>query len=131
MTGTATHFPKSPSNHGNHVLLERARSIIDIVEAGLRKFPAVDNQAYTCSRALDSPSTAPRKADVAWKDAKVGYVAQVVAWYLVCQNIKFYLCPRKELKSDTEDETFAKFKGEMESVPCWTITLCGSPANHS
>lgn len=74
---------------------ERARSIIDIVEA-----------------------------DVAWKEAKVGYVAQVVAWYLVCQNIKFYLCPRKELKSDTEDETFAKFKSEMESVLDYMETTC-------
>mmetsp|Transcript_16364 Transcript_16364/g.38743 ORF Transcript_16364/g.38743 Transcript_16364/m.38743 type:complete len:992 (+) Transcript_16364:114-3089(+) len=74
---------------------ERVRSIMDIVEA-----------------------------DVGWKDAKVGYLAQVVAWYLVCQNIKYYLCPRTELKSDTEDETFAKFTNEMESVLGYMETSC-------
>ena len=56
------------------------------------------------------------EADVAWKEVKVGYVTQVVAWYLVCQNIKSWLCPRSELKSQTEDEVFAKFSAEMELV---------------
>lgn len=51
---------------------------------------------------------------LAFEDVKVGYVTQVVAWYLVCQNIKSYLCPRTELKSETEDEVFAKFADEMD-----------------
>ncbi|CAJ1400299.1 unnamed protein product [Effrenium voratum] len=70
------------------------------------------------------------EADAGWREVKVGYVTQVVAWYLVCQNIKSYLCPRRELKDDTEDQTFQKFTDEMDSVLSYMQTSC-SPSGRA
>eukprot|EP00931_Biecheleriopsis_adriatica_P044550 TRINITY_DN2548_c0_g1_i2.p1 TRINITY_DN2548_c0_g1~~TRINITY_DN2548_c0_g1_i2.p1 ORF type:complete len:920 (-),score=162.36 TRINITY_DN2548_c0_g1_i2:51-2810(-) len=64
------------------------------------------------------------EADQAWAAADVAFVAQVCAWYLVCNAMKFGGCPRTELMEVSEDAAFSLFTSEMNMVLARLETLC-------
>ncbi|CAE7444785.1 unnamed protein product [Symbiodinium natans] len=56
------------------------------------------------------------EADRSWATAEVAMVVQVVAWYVVCNGIKFTGCPRSNLIDMEEAAVKAMFVTEMEAV---------------
>ncbi|CAL1160558.1 unnamed protein product, partial [Cladocopium goreaui] len=50
-----------------------------------------------------------------WKNAKLGFITQIGAWYYYCSKLKFSYCPRKELiEQDMYGKGMQTFKEEME-----------------
>ncbi|CAJ1342850.1 unnamed protein product, partial [Effrenium voratum] len=65
------------------------------------------------------------EASQAWATAEVFMLVQVVAWYVVCNGIKFNGCPRKNLLEVSEDDAIDMFRGEMGAVLDLLAPFCG------
>ncbi|CAE7341355.1 unnamed protein product, partial [Symbiodinium pilosum] len=64
------------------------------------------------------------EANQPWANAEVAMVTQVVAWYVVCNGIKFTGCPRANLIDMEEAAVKSMFVAEMESVLSRMTSFC-------
>ncbi|CAK9000510.1 Uncharacterized protein SCF082_LOCUS6529 [Durusdinium trenchii] len=64
------------------------------------------------------------EAQDAWAMSEVSILVQVVAWYVVCNGIKFNGCHRPNLIDLPEDEVATMFTNEMEPVLNRMLMFC-------